>query len=165
MHDRTLRNLVALAFLAAHIAMLGQLSYLWYTQNKFQFTQVLDAALIITPMFSAYLVTMLRYVFFSPPNPPLGVRRNGTYLIATAIIVGAFFAALFALAQVAATGHISFDWYKRGLAAVDAVFAGYLSIIMMSMFEKPPGPETIPDVSFSGGKKVETVAISGGPKS
>ena len=134
MYDRTLKNVVALTFIVGHIALVFQIGALWYLDNAFDFSEVLDACLIVTPMIAAYASGMVRYVFFAPANVSRGPKRSPTFVTATALVVSAFFFVLAMMAIAKSNGKITFESYKRALAGIDTVFAIYLSQLVASLF-------------------------------
>lgn len=134
MRDHTLKSILAIFFILAQFVVVGSGFYYWREFGGFEFDEAMDSALMIAPVTAAYAAVMMRYVFFPPPRASQR-KRSLPYVILSLTLFGMFTFALFMLANFKAYSGISFDQYKRAIAAADTIFAIYLSQIVASLFE------------------------------
>lgn len=147
MNERTLKGILAVTFIFSQFMILGLAFYYWQAWGGFSLDEATDNALTVAPITTAYAAAMMRHVFAgggvvphsaASRRPQTENKKSIPYTLLSLGLFAAFVVSLGLLCRAKAHSSVSFDQYKKAVSVVDTVFAGYLALVVASLFESPP---------------------------
>jgi hypothetical protein len=140
MTERSLRNVVSVFLVVAHVAILGLVLVLGVLKGltPSEFTTALS---IIVPMMGALTGLAVSYIIGAKKVPPLKTHSatlSGIYVFASLLFPVAFTFAIagVVLAKTANLGDLSPEQFKGALTGTETIFGAYTGKLLGSLFEK-----------------------------